>query len=100
MRVLILTMALVMISAAAMAELQCTEYGMTPGDPPVDPDAVIYNKICENCHIVIRDPATGIVLHEQWREHGEPHRDGGPARIERNLKTGVATSEAWYKNGK
>jgi len=51
--------------------------------------------------IIERDSATGVVTRESWaHERKLLHREDGPAIIERDAATGVVTYEGWFREGK
>jgi hypothetical protein len=48
---------------------------------------------------VRRDPSTGTITREQWRQNDELDRADGPAVITRNAATGTVTYDVWYRGG-
>jgi len=50
--------------------------------------------------MIERNPATGIVVVEEWFTDGSLHRADGPAMIERDPATDTVTNEEWWKDGK
>lgn len=50
--------------------------------------------------VITTDLETGVVIKEQYWEHGKPHRLGGPADIERDRSTGKVTSARFFERGK
>jgi hypothetical protein len=56
------------------------------------------HRIDGPCYIW-RDPVSNIMTHESWSKDGQSHREDGPAIVKRNAATGKVTFSAWYKNG-
>ena len=48
---------------------------------------------------VTRDPETGIAVKTEYWFRNNPHRENGPAIIERDAHTGEITNEEYYRHG-
>lgn len=48
---------------------------------------------------VTRDPETGVAVIAEYWHNNNPHREVGPARIERDAQTGEITNELYFLHG-
>ena len=50
--------------------------------------------------LIERDPITGVTVTAKFYQHGELHRDGGPASIIRDPESGIAIRQLWMQHAK